>query len=43
LDERRATYAEADITIDGGSGSLGDVVDRAIQALRTFADQGTSS
>ena len=43
LDERRATYAEADITIDGGSGSLGDVVGRAISALRPFVDGASSS
>ena len=39
LDERCATYAEADITIDGGSGSLNEVVDRAIQALQAHADK----
>lgn len=39
LDERRATYAEADVTIDGGSGSLGEVVERAVQALRVYADE----
>lgn len=38
LDERSATYAEADITVDSSSGSLGDVVDRALAALETFAD-----
>lgn len=42
LDERRATYAEADITIDGGSGSFSDVVDRAIKALRPFAEAASS-
>lgn len=43
LNERRASYAEADITIDGGSGSLGDVVDRAVQALRSYTDRSASS
>lgn len=43
LDERRPTYAEADITIDGGSGSLGEVVERAVQALQAYVDQASSS
>lgn len=43
LDERRATYAEADIIIDSGSGSLGDVVDRAIDALQPFVEGAASS
>lgn len=43
LDERRATYAEADITIDSGTGSLGDVVDRALAALQSFADETPTS
>ncbi len=43
LNERRPTYAEADIIIDGGSGSLGEVVDRAMQALRAYADKAPSS
>lgn len=43
LEERRASYAEADITIDGGSGSLNDVVSRAMEALRAYADRGCSS
>ncbi|MGI9506357.1 MAG: shikimate kinase, partial [Geminicoccaceae bacterium] len=30
MEERRPTYAEADITIDSGTGSLGDVVERAL-------------
>ena len=38
LEERRSTYAEADIRIDGGSGSLGEVGNRALAALSTFAD-----
>ena len=37
LDERRSTYAEADITIDSGTGSLGDVVNRTLDALEPFA------
>ena len=43
LDERRSTYAEADITIDAGAGSLSDVVDRVLQALRVFIDKAPSS
>jgi len=42
MEERRPTYAEADITIDSGTGSLGDVVERALDALSPLAD-GTSS
>jgi shikimate kinase len=43
LDERQATYAEADITVDGGNGSLGEVVDRTIRALQAYADETSSS
>jgi len=39
LHERRATYGEADITIDGGTGSLADVVGRAVNALKDHADR----
>lgn len=39
MEERRPTYAEADITIDSGSGSLGDVVDRALDALYPLIDR----
>jgi shikimate kinase len=42
LDERRRTYSEADITIDGGSGSLGEVVDRALRALQAYAEESSS-
>lgn len=42
LDERHATYAEADITIDSGSGSLSDVVVRALDALEAIADRDAS-
>lgn len=37
LDERRPTYAEADIKIDSGRGSLGDVVELTLAALREIA------
>lgn len=39
MEERRATYAEADIRVDSGSGSLSDVVNRALEALRPFAEE----
>jgi len=42
LEERRPTYAEADIAIDSGSGSLGDVVKRALEALQPFVDRTLS-
>ena len=42
MEERRPTYAEADITIDSGSGSLGDVVERALDALSSLADRTSS-
>ncbi len=38
LEERRPTYAEADIVIDSGEGSLGQVVERAVEALWPFVD-----
>ena len=37
LQERRPTYAEADIVIDSGTGSLGDVVERLLEALGRVA------
>ena len=37
--DRRATYAEADIMIDSGEGSLGQVVERLIDALLTYIDE----
>ena len=42
MEERRPTYAEADITIDSGTGSLGDVVERALDALSSLADRTSS-
>ncbi len=42
MEERRPTYAEADITIDSGTGSLGDVVERALDALSPLADRTSS-
>ena len=36
LVERRAAYAEADIVVDSGQGTLGDVVERTLAALRTL-------
>ncbi len=36
LVERRAAYAEADIVIDSGAGTLGDVVERALAALHAL-------
>lgn len=38
LDERRSTYAEADIRLDSGAGALGEVVNHALAALSPFAD-----
>jgi shikimate kinase len=43
LAERRPSYAEADIMVDSGQGSLGDVVERALNALREIAESGTAS
>ena len=43
LEERRATYQEADIIVDSGAGSLGDVVSRALDALEPFAREAPSS
>lgn len=42
LDERRATYAEADITIDSGAGSPAEVVVRTLEALRSFTSGAPS-
>ncbi|MGI9501046.1 MAG: shikimate kinase [Geminicoccaceae bacterium] len=42
LDDRRPTYAEADIMIDSGQGSLGEIVDRALEALMPFIDGARS-
>jgi len=42
LVDRRATYAEADITIDSGEGSLGQVVERVIDALWAHIDKDKS-
>ncbi len=36
LEVRRPTYEEADLMVDSGAGSLGDVVARALQALETL-------
>ncbi len=43
LDERRATYAEADITLDSGAGSPAEVVAHTLIALRPFVDGAPSS
>ena len=43
LDERRSTYAEADIKLDSGAGSPADVVARTLEALRPFVGGGRSS
>ena len=42
MEERRPLYAQADITIDSGSGSLGDVVDRALHALSSLVNRKSS-
>ncbi len=42
LDERRATYAEADITIDSGAGSPTEVVNRMLEALQPFTSGASS-
>jgi shikimate kinase len=42
LDERRATYAEADITIDSGAGSPAEVVNRTLEALQPFTSGAPS-
>ena len=42
MEERRPIYAQADITIDSGSGSLGDVVERALDALSFLLDRTSS-
>lgn len=39
LVDRRPTYAEADIMIDSGQGSLKDVVERILEALRPFVEK----
>jgi shikimate kinase len=43
LDERRSCYAEADITVDSGKGSLAEVVTSALEALRPFAEEQGST
>lgn len=43
LNDRRPSYAEADIVVDSGQGSLGDVVDRVVNALREVAENGAAS
>ncbi len=40
LEERRPSYAEADVMVDSGSGSLGDVVARTLGALQDLIDRG---
>jgi shikimate kinase len=43
LEVRRATYQEADIVIDSGTGSLGDVVARTLQAIDAVIGEGTAA
>ena len=43
LDERRSTYAEADIKLDSGDGSPAEIVARTLEALRPFADGAPAS
>lgn len=38
LEDRRPTYEEADIVVDSGSGSLGDVITRTLEALQHFQE-----
>lgn len=40
FEERRSTYAEADVMVDSGAGSLGDVVERTLQALKDLTERG---
>lgn len=40
LGERRPTYEEADMMVDSGTGSLGDVVVRILEALQGFVEKG---
>lgn len=40
LEERRATYEQADFTVDSGAGSLGDVVALLLEALQRIVDRG---
>ncbi|MGI9489382.1 MAG: shikimate kinase [Geminicoccaceae bacterium] len=42
LEERRMTYADADITIDSAAGSLAEVVNRTLEALQPFASGAPS-
>ncbi len=39
LEERRPSYQEADIVVDSGAGSLGDVVARTLEALQVIIDK----
>jgi shikimate kinase len=39
LEQRRPIYAEADLTVDSGTGSLADVVQRILEALRPFTGE----
>lgn len=40
LEERRPTYEQADLVVDSGAGSLGDVVARTLQALHGITENG---
>lgn len=42
LEARRPTYQEADLIVESGVGSLGEVVMRILNALETLIDKGTS-
>jgi shikimate kinase len=42
LKKRRATYAEADMTVDSSTGSLDQVVETIIKALQAFAGHDNS-
>ena len=39
LEQRRPTYQEADLMVDSGTGSLGEVVLRILKALETLIDK----